>query len=292
MRRVFLISLAFGALATASAACKETTEPPTAPSPTTEVILGAVGASDGVGVGGSVPCVPFDPDCPAGTGYVYVLKRRLQTAGRAVRLFNRSVPGAVLSQHFRSLARDIGRDDVPGTFIDQGAPFIPANATHITIFAGGNDANIIAQNVQAGRGLNDVRGFVDQHVRQFGVDLIDLVSRLRARAPTARIVAINLPNLAAAPFVANRSVLERGIVQRIAVGLSDRVNALTAQNVLVADMLCDNRVYEPGTYSSDGFHPSDRGYAIMADLAYGPLVNGTSPAPSANCPQRTLVPVF
>ena len=28
----------------------------------------AVGASDGIGFGGSVPCVPFDPDCPSGTG--------------------------------------------------------------------------------------------------------------------------------------------------------------------------------------------------------------------------------
>jgi len=236
--------------------------------------------------------VPFDPDCAAGTGYVYLIKRRFQTDGRAVQLFNRAVPGAVVSEHFLALARDLGRTDIIGTFIDQIAPFIPANATHITIFAGGNDANVIAQNIRAGRGGSDIRGFVDQHVQRFGTDLVELVARLRTRAPMARIAAINLPNLAAAPYVANLTTMEKSILQRIAVGLSDRVNALTSQNVLVADLLCDTRVYQASSFSADGFHPSDRGYAVMADLVYPALANGTASTPSPNCAQRTLVPAF
>ena len=64
-------------------------------------------------------------------------------------------------------------------------------------------------------------------------------------------------------------------MQRIAVGLSDRVNALTSQNVLVVDLLCDPRVYEPGSFYTDGFHPSDRGYAVMAELTYPRLSSGT-----------------
>jgi hypothetical protein len=44
--------------------------------------------------------------------------------------------------------------------------------------------------------------------------------------------------------------------------------------------------------SSDGFHPSDAGYLLMADLLYPALRNGTAPAPSNTCAQRAAVPVF
>ena len=50
-----------------------------------------------------------------------------------------------------------------------------------------------------------MRGFIDTQVRQWGADFEELIRRLRARAPNARIVAINLPNLGAAPYVANLS---------------------------------------------------------------------------------------
>lgn len=268
-------------------------ETPTAPTPSNNtVIYGVIGASDSIGVGGSVPCVPFDASCPTGTGYVYVVKRRFEADGATVQLFNRGVPAAVLSQAIVTLARDIGRTDLLATFIDQMPQFISASATHISIFAGGNDANVIGENVRLGRGGADPRGFIDQQVRQFGVDLVDLVSRLRARAPNARIVAMNLPNLGAAPYVSSRPTAERSILQSIAVGLSDRVNALSAQNVTVVDLMCEGRLYTAANFSTDGFHPSDSGYALIADLLYPALRNGTTPTPSSSCPQRTLLPVF
>jgi lysophospholipase L1-like esterase len=274
--------------------CKRTTDTPTDPTPppNNTVSYAAVGASDGIGFGGSVPCLPFDPDCPSGTGYVYVLKRRLISDGRTVTLNNRSLPGAVLSDAVLTLARDIGRNDIPGTFLDQIVPFIPPSSTVITIFAGGNDTNVIAQNVRAGRGGSDVRGFIDAQVRQWGSDYDELIRRLRARTPSARLVAINLPNLGAAPYVANLTTLERSIVQYIAVGLTDRINATQSSGVLIVDLMCDPRVYEASSYSSDGFHPNDRGYAVIAELTYPALANGTSAAPSSSCAQRRLLPVF
>jgi lysophospholipase L1-like esterase len=285
--------LILAGLALAAAACQRSDDTPTSPTPDTNVVSYAVvGASDGIGFGGSVPCLPFDPDCPAGTGYVYVIKRRLAAEGRTVTLSNRALPGAVLSDAILTLARDIGRNDIPGTFLDQIVPFIPGSATVITIFAGGNDTNVIAQNIRAGRAGSNVRGFIDAQVRQWGADFDELIRRLRARAPNARLVAINLPNLGAAPYVAGLSVQERSIVQAIAVGLSDRVNAARSQNVLVVDLLCEPRVYEAGSYSSDGFHPNDRGYAIIADLAYPAVASGTAGTPSSGCAQRTLLPVF
>lgn len=276
-------------VATSASGCKRDT--PTTPTPDGEVSYSAIGASDGIGFGGSVPCLPFDPDCPSGTGYVYLLKRRLQTDGLTVTLSNRSVPGAVLSPAIQALSRDIGRD-ILSNFLDQAAPFVASNSTHVTIFAGGNDANVIAQNIRAGRGSANVGAFIDQHVSQWSTDLGELLRRVRARAPTARIVALNLPNLGAAPYVASLSTQERSILQRIAVSLSDRVNALTSQSVIVIDLMCEPRLYETSRFSSDGFHPSDAGYALMAELAYPALRNGTARTPSSSCAQRTLLPVF
>lgn len=296
MGRALAVVLLMGHLAAASA-CKRG-ETPTTPSPNDPspglgtVHYAVVGASDAIGFGGSVPCAPFDPDCPTGTGYAYLVKRRFQAAGASTQLSNRGLPGAVLSPAMLTLARDVGRNDVPGNFIDQIVPFIPGTATHISIFAGGNDANVIGQNVRAGRGDADLRAFIDGHVAQFGTDLATLVTRLRAQAPNARLVAMNLPNLAAAPYVAAALPLERSILQRIAVGITDRVNALASQNVIVVDLMCDARLYSAANFAADGFHPSDAGYALMAELLYPALRNGTAPAPSANCPQRALVPIF
>lgn len=284
---VLLISLICALLVTA---CKQN-ESPTSPTPAPgQVSYAVVGASDAIGFGSSAPCLPFD-DC-SGNGYAPLIKRRFQSDGATVTLTNRGVPGAVLSPAMLTLGRDIGRTDIPGTFLDQIVPFIPANATHVSIFTGGNDANVVAQNIRAGRGAADIRAFVDQHVQQFGTDLVDLIARLRTRAPSARIVAMNLPNLAAAPYVNAVSVTERSILQRIAVGMTDRINALTSQSVVVVDLMCDPRIYSPANYSSDGFHPSDAGYAVMAELLYPALRNGSSPAPSSSCAQRTQLPLF
>jgi lysophospholipase L1-like esterase len=275
----------------AGAACKKAETPTTpTPSPNSAVFYTAIGASDGSGFGSSVPCLPFDNDCPSGTGYVYLLKRRLLSDGRDVTLRNFAVLGAVLSPAIQALSRDIGRD-ILSTFFDQ-ANTVFSTTTHVTIFAGGNDTNVIAQNVRAGRGASDIKAFVAQHVNQWGADYEELIRRIRARAPNARIVAINVPNLGAAPYVAGNTVLERSIVQHIAVAISNRVNGLTAQNVLVVDLMCDPRVYDAAAFASDGFHPNDRGYALMAELTYGPLANGTATPPSSSCPQRTLLPVF
>ena len=104
------------------------------------------------------------------------------------------------------------------------------------------------------------------------------------------IVALNMINLAGAPYVASRPTSEKSIMQRIAVGISDRVNALTSKNVLVVDLMCDARLYQPSNYASDGFHPGDGGYAVFAEDTYPALANGTGSQPNTSCPQRRLFP--
>jgi lysophospholipase L1-like esterase len=214
------------------------------------------------------------------------LRRELIATGRTVTHQNLSIPGAVLSRAVEDLARDIGRT-VPGNFVEREAQFVPADATHVTIFAGGNDTNIIAEGARQ-RGGSDPNGFADAQVRQWGTDLNDLISRIRSRAPNARIVALNLPNLAGAPYVASRPTADKSLIQRVAVGLSDRVNALTSQGVLVVDLLCDARLYQSSNYGSDGFHPGDGGYRVFAELTLPALRDGANNAPNTNCPQRRL----
>ena len=272
----------------AGAACSRGPGSPTSPTPpstSTAVSYTAIAASDGIGFGGSAPCVPF-ADCPAGTGYVQILTRRMADGGKVVAHLNLSIPGAVLSRAIEDLAASIGRS-VPGNFIERESPFVPPATTHVTVFAGGNDANTIAQAAADGKGGSSPEGYVDTQVSHWGNDLEDLINRIRSRAPNARIVALNLPNLAAAPYLASRTAAEKRLMQRVAVGLTDRVNALVSRNVLVVDLMCDPRLIQASNYAADGFHPNDAGYTVIAELVAPALLNGTAAAPSSNCAQRT-----
>jgi lysophospholipase L1-like esterase len=294
--RLALLSLLTVAVFISSAACNKKPESPTGPTPSPNTfVYVAIGASDAVGVGSSVLCAGT-LDCPNGTSYVYVLKRRLQSAGKTVTLTNLGVPGAVMSPAIQALTRQIGRNDVPANFIENQVPFVGSSTTHVTVFAGGNDANAIAQAIRAGvpgsDTPNDIRAYVDRQVQQWGEDFAELIRRIRSRAPNARVVVYNLPNLAALPYVSRNTTVERGVLQRIAVGLSDRINASASSNVLVVDLLCESRIYAAGNVSSDGFHPSDQGYQLMAELGYPALADGTAATPSPNCAPRTAAPAF
>ena len=265
------------------------TNPITSPTPTPNssvVNYTAVGASDGIGYGGSNVCFIL-AQCPDGSGWVQILNRRLTSAGKDVTLLNLSIPGAVLSRTVEDLSHTIGRSDVPGNYIERESPYVQSTATVVTVWAGGNDANIIGTAART-KGGNDVNGYVDGQVRQWGLDLDDLITRIRARSANTRIVALNLPNLAASPYLAANPVDEKRVMQRVAVGITDKVNSLTAKGVLVVDLMCEPRLLVATNYASDGFHPNDNGYSIIADLAFPAVLNGTAPSPNGSCSQRSI----
>ncbi|MGE3840418.1 MAG: SGNH/GDSL hydrolase family protein [Vicinamibacterales bacterium] len=263
------------------------TAPTPPPAPGAPVFYTAIGASDALGVGGSRVCLPLTP-CEDGTGYVPIIVRRLAD-GRPVTLTNLGVPGSVLAPDTQSLARRFGRDIV-ANFIENELPFVPRNATLVTAFAGGNDANTIVAAVEAGQAGPDVNAFLDQKVQQFAADVGRLVNGVRDRAPNARIVVANLPNLAALPYSASAPLPRRQYLARLSAGFSFQgVNALVNQGVVVVDLLCDAQSYDRANYSSDGFHPNDRGYAFIAGKFLDALTSAAATPPRAQCPELSAI---
>jgi lysophospholipase L1-like esterase len=290
MLRVLHVLLA--ALVASGCGLFDNNDAPTSPSgprdPNAPVFYTALGASDAVGVGASIACLPLTA-CEEGTGYVPVIARRLR-ARTSVTLVNIGIPGAVLSPTIHEIARRFGRD-IPANFIEREMPFVPSNSTLVTIFGGGNDANALGDAIERGAAGTDVRGYVDTQVRAFGGDFDRLVRGVRERAPNATIIVLNLPNFAMLPYASGYSTARRQVLQAISIGFSREANEQRANGAVVVDLMCDSRTYEPGRFSNDGFHPNDAGYAALADKVLD-VVNGGTSTPPAGCAAMTTFPAL
>lgn len=260
-------------------------------SSSTQINYTAVGASDAIAIGASVSCLPFI-DCPSGTGYVQILNRQLATGGKQVSLMNLGIPGAVLSPRIQTISQSYG-PRVDFNFLERELPFVPRDSTVITIFAGGNDTNVVARSV-SGQANGNPRAYVDDQVRQFASEMAALVDGIRSRAPSARIVIANLPNFAGTPFTNSYTLDQRRALQQLSVGFSkDGVNPLASRpNVAVVDLLCEERFYASSSFSSDGFHPSDAGYAIMAEMMLAAIRETNYRTPSGSCGRMSIVPAL
>jgi lysophospholipase L1-like esterase len=193
----------------------------------------------------------------------------------------------VLSRDIQNIGAAIGRP-IDGNMIERMMPFVPRNSTLVTVFAGGNDANAIGEAVARGQGGTDPAAYITTQVGNFGRDIRALYSGIRERAPSARIVVLNLPNMAGLPYSASLTVAQKRILQSIAVGFSAQTNTLVTQGALVIDLMCDARSYQQSNYSSDGFHPNDAGYAYLHGLVYPVANTGSAPPPSASCAPMTM----
>lgn len=292
LRIAVLICLAVAS----SVACKKGgPETPTGPGPVsqpnTTVYYTAIGASDANGVGSSVPCAPFS-ECQDGRGYVQVAVRELRARGFTVNVSNLGVLTQVLSPRIQSLGRQHGRV-IAGNFLQTQAPFVLTNSTLVTIFAGANDVDTIIAALGGGAGGADQTSqtaYINSQIDAFGQDFATLINQVRDRAPSARIVVLNLPNMAGMPRHLNAPLQHRRAEQMLSVGINTRVvNPYAARGVLVVDLMCDSRSYQSSTYSSDGFHPSDAGYAWIAAEVVAAATTSYR-APAASCAQATLVP--
>src|SRR5262249_23025323 len=159
-----------------------------------------VGASDANGVGSSVPCAPYDIGCTNGMGYVPVTTRQLTSQGFNVTLLNLGIPTAVIGRDFQTLGQQYNRT-ILGNFIDQEMSFVQPNATVVTIFAGVNEVNVVTAALGGGAGGSDPFGYMDAQVKAFGSDYATLLSGIKARAGSPRIIILNVPNAAGLPYL-------------------------------------------------------------------------------------------
>ena len=274
-------------LTTACEAGKSPSGPSPVPEPKSTINYTAIGASDALGIGSSVECFPFS-DCPDGKGYVQEAARQLRGQGFTVNLTNLGIPTAVIGRDFQNLGLQYGRT-ILGNFIEGEAPFLNANSTLVTIFAGGNDVNTVTSALGKGAGASDQIGYINSQAKAFGDDFATLMRLIRDRAPSARIVVLNLPNMAGMPFLTGASLPQRQAAQKLSVGMTTTViNPLTGQGALIVDLMCDARSYLAATYSGDGFHPSDFGYAWIAAEVVAASTT-TDRTPSASCSSNSIV---
>ena len=287
MRTHFFLAV----IAATSIACNggggNPTGPGPIPQPRTTIFYTAIGASDAIGFGSSAACFPFE-DCPNGRGYVQLTTRELRSREFTVNLTNLGFPAHVLSPRLQNLGSQYGRT-MTGNFLERQAPFVPANSTLVTIFAGANDVDNIIAALAGGAGGADQTAYINNQIDAFGQEFGTLMNMIRERAPSARIVVLNLPNMAGMPRHATAPLQHRRAEQMLSVGITTKViNPLVASGVLVVDLMCDPRSYQASTYSSDGFHPSDVGYAwIAAELVAA--VTTSYRAPASSCAQTMLV---
>ena len=287
--RGFHAGVLFGVLVLA--ACENGMEGPTGPGPIPQpnsaINYTAIGASDAIGFGSSVPCFPYT-DCPQGRGYIQVATRDLRARGFTVNLNNVGFPAAVLSRRIQDLGQTYGRD-IPQNFIDQQAPFVLPDTTLVTIFAGANDVDSIVAALGGGAGGADQIGYINSQIQAFAQEFATLIRMVREKVSGARIIVLNLPNMAGIPRNAGAPIQQRRAQQLLSVGMTTQaINLQAGGGVLVIDLMCDARAYQASTYSSDGFHPSDTGYAWMAAEVIAATTTAYK-APASSCPQMTLV---
>jgi lysophospholipase L1-like esterase len=322
-RRVAASGLA-AALAMALCACTQlqSTTPPASGSQTLYDYT-AIGASDAVGYGASVPCataavtigadvelLPSPPDCLGGTGYVPDVANMLAVGPNRVQLTDLGISGSVIGPDIRAVGNTYEPDVfgcassgenvcVPGDFLSDELPLVSGPVSVVTIFAGGNDTDAIFAGaaVIAGGGGNPT-GFITAEITAFGDDYLELVGAIQEHFPAARIYIANLPNFGLIPrgvclgaTVATAECPDPGdnpegqfLLDQISTSIdADVINVFATHGIPVVDLECDAQSYNPANFYTDGFHPNDAGYKLLAQsFTQAILARGAAP-PSGNC---------
>jgi lysophospholipase L1-like esterase len=269
----------------------------------------AIGASDAVGYGASVPCTtatpaegPADPTCPevGASGYVPDIRTDFAKYGLIASLQDLGYSGAVIGPDIQTLANTYDSaagpnacqprppaDQYPENFLQYELPKVNPNATFITIFAGGNDINGIVNALACGAGgmtTATQTAFITTWVTNFGHDFATLVGGVHEEAPGAIIIVANDPNFALVPYAAALPAPLQGALAAISIAFDqDVINTVPADGVPVVDLLCNPQSYNPANFYTDGFHPNDTGYALLAAQFVGQAL-ATAPAlPQSSC---------
>ena len=123
--------------------------------------------------------------------------------------------------------------------------------------------------VTVGIGINDIgHGLTIDH---FARNYEKILSTLREKTH-AKIVVTNIPDISSAPRIPAQ--MRFGYQQQI-IKFNERLEEIaTRQGVTIFDMYTiskDELPLHPEYFSSDGFHPSDRGYELWAEQMWPTL---------------------
>ncbi len=310
-----LIACALAATSLAACSGSSSSPPPTAAKQTLYVGYTAIGASDAVGYGASVPCTEAspalvaDPTCPekGASGYVPDIRTDLAQYGFVASLQDLGISGAVIGPDIETTANmydpatcgpRTAADAYPGNFLVNELPSVNPSALFVTIFAGGNDVNGIVTALACGAGgatTASQTAFVTQEITQFGNDFATLVGTVHATAPKATIIVANIPNFANVPYAfalssnATEDLEVRTALQEVSVAIdTDVINTLPAKGIPVVDLQCNPASYTPSNFYTDGFHPNDAGYAALAAQYVTQLLSNSPAAPASSCVYQGL----
>ncbi|HET6979480.1 MAG TPA: SGNH/GDSL hydrolase family protein [Pyrinomonadaceae bacterium] len=116
--------------------------------------------------------------------------------------------------------------------------------------------------VTVGIGINDIGHGLT--IEEFAGNYEEILSTLREKT-TAQIVATNLPDISSAPRIPGP--MRSGYQQQI-VRFNERLEEIANRHgVIIFDIYSitrDELPLHPEYFSSDGFHPSDKGYELWA----------------------------
>lgn len=198
----------------------------------------ALGASDAVGVGAT-------PDSTS--GYVYVISDSIKTLKDNVAFNNFGVSGAV--------AEEIHHEQV--------SKAINAQADVVTVWVGGNDAK-------------DAVLYGDFDLVAFNLQVDSIFSKLRSGLPNALIVTANLPDFGKLPIIPVLFPNDLENTKAEATQATIAVNKIIADaaakyQIEMVDLYTKDYIADPTTVCDDGFHPSTKGYKLMADEFFAVL---------------------
>lgn len=234
-------------------------EPSATPAAGLYVALGdSITAGSGVAVDcRPLPTAPVDIDtyCPLGQSYPIVVARGLGSAGMARRFLNLGIPGATVE---RVIADEL--------------PRLPTDATLVTLYIGTNDS----------RQFGEIAESADDVVRRYEEHYEQLLSAIRAKAPQARVVLINIPNEKAVGVTYHLTPerLERfGVISQA----MDRFINGHYPLYEVVDTICDPRSYIVANRNKGSVHPNQAGAADLAQAVLAVLLARTPSPPPSSC---------
>lgn len=234
---VVAIALACAGCGSAATASKSVQRPRPTATARPSVMYVALGASDALGVGA---------DDPNTQGYIPILISRLPKDAGALNL---GVSGISLHE---ALSQELPQA-------------IQAQPTLVTVWLVGNDFKDCAP------------------LKQYGADLDNLLTQLHDKTH-AQVFVANTPDMSALPFFQGSSLLPTGPcfatmsladIRAMAQQWNNVIDPIVAKHGDVLVNVFNSALStQPDLISPhDGFHPSSKGYALLADLFWAQITN-------------------